>query len=189
MDSNMLNGLKGRIAESLVESIFRRAGYTVALVGREGRLRLQLRLAPAEFLPDMLVWRPVPSVDPESACPRLIPIEVKYRTDVEASLSWYQTSLARGAEQWRDLHFVFVTDHPEPGRSCFQIVDLDRCAPGKPWVTMDLHEAPDLDIYRRSVEEYESLVKLLFLILSTRRMQSRKLTEKLADPVASVASR
>jgi hypothetical protein len=34
-----VNALKGRIAEALVEGIFRRAGYDVALVGRESRVQ------------------------------------------------------------------------------------------------------------------------------------------------------
>jgi hypothetical protein len=183
------NSLKGRIAEALVEGVFRRAGYQVALVGRESRVQHLMKIGPAEFLPDFLVWKQVPGPDPAGGLHRLVAIEVKYRGDVQKSLQRETSRFLRGVRQWHDLYFIFVTDHPEPGRSCFQAVDLRQCAPGAPWVAMDLHEASDLDIYWKTVEEYESLVKLIFPILSApprAEAAARKPEVKLAGRMASL---
>ena len=51
--------LKGRIAEAFVESIFRRAGYTVSRVGRESQVHRLVKLGADEFLPDFLVRKRV----------------------------------------------------------------------------------------------------------------------------------
>ena len=71
--------LKGRMAEALVEAVFKRAGYTVARVGRETQMPALVRTGRAEFMPDFVVWRPLddPSLGHHSY--RLVAIEVKYR--------------------------------------------------------------------------------------------------------------
>ena len=43
--------LKGRMAETLVEAVFKRAGYTVAWVGRETQMPALVRTGRAEFMP------------------------------------------------------------------------------------------------------------------------------------------
>jgi hypothetical protein len=158
------NELKGRIAETLVEGILRRAGYRVALAGRERRVRTELQLGSGGFMPDLLAWRQ--TEEGHAVAPQLVPIEVKYRADVESALRQEASKLAKDAEQWHDLYFVFVTEHPERGRSCFQVVDLRQCPAGTPWRSVDLHELSDLDIYWHTVEEYECLVKMIFPVLS-----------------------
>lgn len=158
------NGLKGRIAETLVEGILRRAGYEVALAGRESRVQNLLQVGSAGFMPDLLAWKPVDGA--RSATPRLVAIAVKYRADVEGALQREASQLSRDVEQWHDLYFTFVTDRPEPRRSCFQVVDLHQCPAGAPWSTVDLHDAGDLAIDWRTVEEYECLVKMVFPVLS-----------------------
>jgi hypothetical protein len=159
------NDLKGRIAETLVESILCRASYRVALAGRENRVRDLLKVTPAEsFMPDLLAWRQME--DGPAVAPRLVPIEIRYRADVGGALRLDASKLAKEAEQWPDIYFVFVTENPERGRSCFQVVDPSQHPAGTPWHTVDLHEVPDLDIYWHTVEEYECLVKMIFPLLS-----------------------
>lgn len=47
-----VDDLKGRIAEALVESIFRRASYRVARVGRESSVQGLVKVGASEFSPD-----------------------------------------------------------------------------------------------------------------------------------------
>lgn len=96
---------------------------------------------------------------------RLIPIEVKYRWDVEGYLSAYGKALfVEVAPHWPDLCFVFVTDNPAPGRSCFQVVDLSR---GEGAGCGDLHSLAELDVYGTTVREYEALVRQIFPLFTT----------------------
>lgn len=181
------NDLKERIAETLVEGILRRAGYRVALAGRENDARNLLKVGSDAFMPDLLAWKEIE--EERTVAPRLLPIEVKYRADIEEALLHEAPRLAVEAEQWHDLYFVFVTEHPEPGRSCFQVVDLRQCAPGAPWRTQDLHEVSGLDIYWHCVEEYECLVKMIFPVLSgsaRTRMGARKPTHRLPGRITAL---
>ncbi len=166
---DQINLLKGRMAEALVEGIFKRARYTVARVGRETQVPALIRTGPAEFMPDFVVWRALdePSLGHHSY--RLLAVEVKYRTDLEDYLrrgSRYWS--AEAAQRWPELHEIIVTDRPDPGRSCFQAVHVAGRSDGAPPVTLDLHLVPGLDIYRRTVEEYEGLVREIFPILGAR---------------------
>jgi hypothetical protein len=162
--------LKGRMAEALVEAVFKRAGYTVARVGRETRMPALVRTGPAEFMPDFVVWRALdePSLGHHSY--RLLAIEVKYRADLDGYLrrdSPSRTALV--AQQWPELYEILVTDRPESGRACFQAVHVSARSAGRIPVTLDLHLVPGLDIYRRTVEEYEGLVREIFPILGSRQ--------------------
>ena len=148
--------LKGRMAEALVEGIFKRARYTVARVGRETQMPALTRTGPAQFMPDFVVWRALdePSLGHHSY--RLLAIEVKYRRALSEYLR--RDSLARSpeaAQQWPELYEVIVTDRPAVGRSCFQAVHVSARSEGAPPASLDLHLVPGLDIYRRTVEEYE----------------------------------
>ncbi|MGH7278995.1 MAG: hypothetical protein ACREJG_09920 [Candidatus Rokuibacteriota bacterium] len=160
-----VSSLKGRIAEALVETIFRRAGYAVSRVGPETQVQRLVSLGADEFLPDFLIRKPLERAGVERPLHRLIPIEVQYRRDVGAFLQTYGGELfERVADHWPDLCFVFVTDRPEPGRSCFQVVDLWN---GSGADSVDLHMVADLDIYRTTVEEYESLVRAIFSLIES----------------------
>ncbi len=166
---DQINLLKGRMAEALVEGIFKRAGYTVARVGRETQMPSLLRAGRTEFMPDFVVWRALdePSLGHHSY--RLLAVEVKYRADLEGYLR--RESLSRSAEatrQWPELYEVVVTDRPEPGRSCFQAIHVSAQIEDTPPVTLDLHQVTGLDIYRKTVEEYEGLVREIFPILGSR---------------------
>ena len=54
-------------------------------------------------------------------------VEVKYRSSVDQFVSvenqrGERSVFATARRQWPDLCFVFVTDRPQPGRSCFQAI-------------------------------------------------------------------
>jgi len=162
--------LKGRMAEALVEPFFKRARYTVARVGRETQMPALVRSGRSEFMPDFVVWRALdePSLGHHSY--RLLAIEVKYRADLEGYLRRDSPSRsAEVAQQWPELYEIIVTDRPQSGRSCFQAVHVSALPAGTTPVTLDLHLVPGLDIYRKTVEEYEGLVREIFPILGSHR--------------------
>lgn len=158
--------LKGRIGEAFVESIFRRAGYKVSRLGRESQVQQMLRTGSSEFLPDFLVWK---AVEANDAAPlaRMFNVEVKYRRDLPKYLQRFGRGLLSDVvEQWRDLYVVLVTDDPEHGRSCFQVLNLRDREAGL--VPVNLWEVEELGIYRSTVEEYEELVKQVFSLLGAQ---------------------
>ncbi len=162
-----INGLKGRIAEAFVEGILRRAGYQVALIGRESRVQHLLKVGSDHFLPDFLIWKPVadPACSSWPPC-RLAGVEVKYRRDVGAYLHHgFAEDSAKVVPQWPELYFVLVTDQPEEGRSCFQAIRPVQSHESASVPTIDLHAVPDLDIYRRNVEEHERLARQILPLL------------------------
>lgn len=169
MSVDSITHLKGRMAEALVEGIFKRAQYTVARVGRETQMPSLMRSGPAEFMPDFVVWRALdePSLGHHSY--RLLAVEVKYRADLDEYLRRDSPSRSpEVAQQWPELYEIIVTDRPEAGRSCFQAVHVSALPQGLRPVTLDLHLVPGLDVYRRTVEEYEGLVREIFPILGSR---------------------
>jgi hypothetical protein len=160
------SALKGRIAEAFVEAIFRRAGYFVSRVGRESQVQRLIKVGSDEFLPDFLIRKSLVREAGQRPLHKLIPVEVKYRRDVDRFLRIYGRDLfERVRPAWPDLYVVFVTDNPAPGRSSFQVVDL--CS-GSTSATRDLHVATDLDIYESTVREYERLVGEIFALLGRR---------------------
>jgi hypothetical protein len=161
-----IEGLKGRVAEAFVESIFRRAGYRVSRSGRESQVQRMVKVGADEFLPDFLLQKPAGATPAGRRLRRLIPIEVKYRASVEEFLrSHGDELLVRLGEQWAELCIVFVTDRPSSGRSCFQVLNVTAARPGAPLATVDLHDVADLDIYLTTVQEYEALVRQIFPLL------------------------
>jgi hypothetical protein len=161
-----VSGLKGRIAEAFVENILRRAGYKVSRLGRESQVRQLLKLGISEFCPDFLIWKPADRREETSN--RVLNIEVKFRSNVEEFLRRFGAEpLSDVAAEWTDLYVIIVTDNPEPGRSCFQALDLHACEPGIPLTTVDLHALAPLGIFRSTVEEYEELVKKMFTLLTS----------------------
>jgi hypothetical protein len=165
MDANML---KGRIAEAFVEGVLRRAGYQVATIGRESRVQHLLKVGRDQFLPDFLVWKPVEQSSSSWPSCRLVGVEVKYRRDVSAYLQQeFASSWSAAIAQWPELYFVLVTDQPEPGRSCFQVIRPEAPAPDAAMQTVDLHDLRELDVYKRNVAEHENLVKVIFPLLGS----------------------
>jgi hypothetical protein len=182
--------LKGRMAEALVEAVFKRARYTVARVGRETQMPALVRSGRSEFMPDFVVWRALdePSLGHHSY--RLLAIEVKYRADLEDYLRRDSPSRsAEVAQRWPELYEIIVTDRPESGRSCFQAVHVSALPAGTTPVTLDLHLVPGLDIYRRTVEEYEGLVREIFPIFGSRQGSLDTRAEQERKPGAWMAGR
>lgn len=160
--------LKGRMAEALVEGIFKRAQYMVARVARETQVSALMRTG--QNVPDFVVWKALdePSLGHRSYL--LLAIEVKYCANLDDHLR--REAPVRSPEvalQWPELYEVLVTDLPELGRSCFQAVHVSILPPAAPPTTLDLHLVPGLDIYRRTVEEYEGLVREVFPLIGSTK--------------------
>jgi hypothetical protein len=161
-----IEGLKGRLAEAFVESIFRRAGYRVSRAGRESGSQRVLKVGTDEFLPDFLLHKSAGATPAGRPLHRLIPVEVKYRASVEEFLRSHSSELlARLREVWPELCVVFVTDHPASGRSCFQVLDVTAGQSGAPLTTVDLHHVHDFEIYLTTAQEYEGLVRQIYPLL------------------------
>lgn len=160
-----LSDLKGRIAEALVESIFRQAGYTVSRLGRESHVQRLVKVGADEFLPDFLMWKP--AEEPEAAgLYRLITVEAKYRANLGAYLRYdAEQCFSEAKRNWPDLYFVLVTDDPQDGRSCFQAVCLRDYEDGTNPTTVDLHCLPGLRIFPTTVAEHEKVARALFATL------------------------
>jgi len=160
-----LHDIKGRVSVALVESIFRRAGFTLAPV--ESTV-VPTRLGREDLLPDFVATRrPPPGTPPPPAWL----IEVRYRPQVGQYLAiedqrGRQSLFAHAKRHWPALVFVFATDHPEVGRSHFQVLDLEPWRLGEPVCAVDLFLHPALDIYRQNVEDHEALARRIFSLLT-----------------------
>lgn len=182
--------LKGRMAEALVEAVFKRAKYTVARVGRETRMPALVRGGRTEFVPDFMVWRALDGPSLGHHPYRLVALEVKYRADLDDYLR--RDSPSRSAEvarQWPELYEVLVTDRPAAGRSCFQAIHVSALSAGTAPITLDLHLVPGLDVVRRTVEEYEGLVREIFPILGSRPGAAQVRVEPARKPGAWMPGR
>jgi hypothetical protein len=153
---------KDRIAVALVESVFRRARYRVRPFQNEPGLR---------FIRDD--WTPSfhAALVADDGNEREFLIEVTYRPFVEQFIALENQRrdasvfvLAR--QHWPALRSVVVTDHPEPGRSCFQAVVLGSPR-GERLGTVDLAEAGEFAIFSHNVADHEELLTRIFAMLST----------------------
>jgi hypothetical protein len=154
---------KSRIAEALVESIFRRARYEIAPFRASAS---PLRFGREDFSPDFRITQP----NPEGA-DRAFLIEVKYRPSVEQFISVENQRGERSIfllarRQWPSLYFVMVTERPEPGRSCFQAVAFETLRTGEPFRTVDLLEVKEFGLFPHNVEDHEELVRRIFALLT-----------------------
>ena len=101
--------VKSRIAEALVESIFRRARYDVAPFRASAS---PLRFGREDFSPDFRVSQ----ASPEGGDREYL-IEVKYRPSVEQFISVENQRGERSIfllarRQWPALYFILVTERP-----------------------------------------------------------------------------
>jgi hypothetical protein len=156
---------KSRIAEALVESIFRRARYDVRSFPAPAA---PLRFGREDFSPDFRVTQAAAA---EGAGPRDFLIEVKYRPSVEQFMSVENQRGDRSVffmarRQWPSLYFVLVTERPEPGRSCFQTLAFDTLRSGEPFRTVDLTEVKEFGLFPHNVEDHEELVHRIFELLT-----------------------
>jgi hypothetical protein len=157
--------IKGRISVALVESIFRRAGFTLA---PPVALDASQRLGREDLIPDFQAT--LPAVAGAPAPPGCV-VEVRYRPQVGQYLlieaqRGPHSLFTVAKRHWPALVFVFVTDHPEAGRSCFQVVDLGTWAAGNSVRSQDLYAHDDLRIFRQNVEEHEALLRRMFALLT-----------------------
>ena len=150
---------------ALVESIFRRAGFTLAPVVA---LESSPRLGREDLIPDFQATLPGAN-DAAARAPTVV--EVRYRPQVGQYLliegqRGPHSLFTVAKRQWPALVFVFVTDHPEAGRSCFQVVDLASWVTGGAVTALDLHDHDVLRIFRQNVEEHEALLRRMFVLLT-----------------------
>jgi hypothetical protein len=155
---------RSRIAEALVESIFRRAQYEVQPFWDE---QPPLRIGREDFSPDFRA-----AIRSENGRPQELLVEVKYRPSIEQFVSVENQRGERSVfhmarRQWPALYFVLVTDRPEPGRSCFQAIALGRLTTGEPFRTVDVHQLKELGIFRNNVEDHEELVRRIMGLLTS----------------------
>jgi len=162
---NGVDLLKGRIAEALVEAMFRRAGYAVSRTGRESQVERLFKRGSDEFLPDFTIRKPVVRPDSDRPLHQFVQIEVKYRADIGRCVKADAARFFEHAKDWPDLYLIYVTDKREPDRSCFQVLTGDANAPS----TCDLHAVRALNIYRSTVLEFEELVTKLFALMAEHR--------------------
>lgn len=154
---------KSRIAEALVESIFRRARYEVRPYRSQ---QSPLRFGREDFSPDFCVS---PKGTAEGAAEFLV--EVKYRPAIDQFVSVENQRGERSLfllarKHWPALYFILVSDRPEAGRSCFQAIPFSRIRTGEPFRTLDLAELKELKIFRNNVEDHEELVRRIFGLLN-----------------------
>lgn len=154
---------KSRIAEALVESIFRRARYSVS---RFQGGQSPLRFGREDFSPDFLA-----SLESGMGGAPDILVEVKYRPHIDQFISVENQRGDRSVfllarRQWPKLYFVLVTDHPGPGRSSFQAISFGGYRPGAPFQTVDLADLNELGIFRNNVADHEALAASIFDLLN-----------------------
>jgi hypothetical protein len=156
--------VKSRVAEALVESIFRRARFEVAPYQRVEAL--PLRVGREDFSPNFAVRREGDDGREERAR-----VEVKYRSAVDQFMSVENQRGERSVflmarRQWADLCFVFVTDRPQPGRSCFQALFFPEHPLGKPFETVDLTQVARFGLFEHNIADHETLLRRIFALLT-----------------------
>ncbi|MBM4440540.1 MAG: hypothetical protein FJ027_08965 [Candidatus Rokubacteria bacterium] len=152
--------VKSRVAEALVESIFRRARYSVEPYPRDEAP--PLRVGREDFSPDF-------GIRLNGRTERSL-VEVKYRSSVDQYMSVEnqrgdRSVFATARRQWPELCFVFVTDRPLPGRSCFQALSFPEHAPGAAYDTVDLGEIERFRIFPHNIADHENLLRRIFSLL------------------------
>ena len=185
-----LNTLKGRIGEAFVETVLRQAFYKVSRLGRESQLQHMFKNRKSEFLPDFLVWKAVGTSSEGAPLHRILCVEVKYRANVQEYLRQRGAELLSNiGDDWPELYVIFFTDHPDEGRSCFQLLNLKDSDADAPLSTIDLHKARALGIGKDIVERQTELVTQVFSLLRlspAERDHPRKAPVKL--PIGSGVS-
>jgi len=154
---------KSRIAEALVESIFRRARYRVDRFHTE---QFPLRFGREDFSPDFRA-----SLETGTGEPFELLLEVKYRPHIDQFISVEnqrgdRSALFAARRHWPTLYFVLVTERPEAGRSCFQALSLAALRTGEPIRTADIVDLKELRIFRHNLEDHEQLIRRIFALLS-----------------------
>lgn len=170
---NRVDRLKGRIAEALVETMFREAGYAVSRSGRESQVQRLFKPGADQFLPDFTIRRAIKLPDSDRPLHQFVHVEVKYRADISRFLKLEAAPFFEHAKEWPDLYVILVTDKPERERSCFQVLTGNADAPS----TCDLHAVRQLNIYPSRVLEFEELGTKLFGLMAEHRATIGALTQ------------
>jgi hypothetical protein len=149
---------KSRIAEALVESIFRRARYEVAAYRPE---QSPLRFGREDFSPDFRVSQRSDGEEHEYL------LEVKYRPSAEQFISVENQRGDRSIfhmmrRQWPALYFVLVTERPDAGRSCFQAIVFENVRTGEPFRTIDLLEVKEFGLFPHNLQDHEALARSIY---------------------------
>src|SRR5262249_21258488 len=150
-------------AEALVESIFRRARYVVAPFHAS---EVPLRLGREDFSPDFTI-----RAEDSKKDSRDLLVEVKYRSSIDQFMSVENKRNDRSVfvsarRKWSALCLVFVTDRPQPGRSCFQALAFLEHPLGKPYETVDLAAVEYLGIFPHNIADHELLMRRIFALLT-----------------------
>jgi hypothetical protein len=154
---------KSKIAEALVESIFRRARHEIEPFKHDYS---PLRFGREDFSPDFRARLR------DNGEERQYLIEVKYRPSAEQFLSVENQRGDRSIfhlmrRHWPALYFVLVTERPEPGRSCFQALAFESLRVGEPFRTLDLIEMKEFALFPHNLEDHEALARRIFASLIT----------------------
>ena len=163
--------IKARVAEAVVESVFRRARYKLTPYARSGEAPV-LRIGREDFTPDFTAAQTAETRGEASpGPPQSFLIAVKYRGQLGQYLAiegqrGERSAFARARRLWPDLCFVFVTDRPDPGRSWFQVLDLGDCSAAGPAQTLDLAAHERLAIWQANVDDHEELARRIFALLT-----------------------
>lgn len=156
--------VKSRVAEALVESIFRRARFDVEPFHRVEAL--PLRLGREDFSPNFAVRRAGGNGHEHRDL-----VEVKYRSAVDQFMSVENQRGDRSVfmlarQKWPELCFVFVTDRPQAGRSCFQALPFGEHPLGKPYRTVDLTQVARFGLFEHNIADHEELLRRIFALLT-----------------------
>jgi len=156
--------VKSRIAEALVESIFRRARYQIRPFRNNTN---PLRFGREDFSP---AFRVTSEAERENGGGALL-VEVKYRPSAYQFVSVENQRGERSIfymarRQWPNLYFILVTDRPEAGRSCFQAIAFGSMRPGEVFRTVDLVELKELRIFQHNIGDHEELIRRIFALLT-----------------------
>jgi hypothetical protein len=154
---------KSRIAEALVESIFRRARYDIKPFRPDPS---PLRFGREDFSPDFRVAQPADAGDAHEYL-----VEVKYRPSAEQFVSVENQRGDRSLfhlmrRHWPSLYFVLVTERPETGRSCFQALAFETVRAGEPFRMVDLIEIKEFGLFAHNVDDHETLGRRIFASLT-----------------------
>jgi hypothetical protein len=154
---------KSRIAEALVESIFRRARYDVAPFRHN---HSPLRFGREDFSPDFRISQKTEDGDEHEYL-----IGVKYRPSAEQFISVENQRGDRSLfhmmrRHWPSLYFILVTERPETGRSCFQALAFETVRFGEPFRMLDLIEMKEFGLFPHNLEDHEALARRIFSSLT-----------------------
>jgi hypothetical protein len=154
---------KSRIAEALVESIFRRARYEVTPFRRG---RSPLRFGREDFSPDFRLSQRQDSGEEQEYL-----VAVKYRPSAGQFVSVENQRGDRSIfymmrRHWPTLYFILVTERPEAGRSCFQALAFDTLRAGEPFQMLDLIEMKEFGLFAHNLEDHEALARRIFCSLT-----------------------